>query len=103
MDGLRTLPLQAGNAPADRPIHVFENVSGLNRIYEEHRGALDVTADFAFVYDGDKDKDAKVAAVLQTKGLGSFHREVWDGQMTGLESDWDISREAIFQGRPERT
>jgi len=57
-------PYKQEMRPPNRPIHVFEKVSGLNRIYKEHRGALDVTAGFAFVYNSDKEdinhKDAKV-------------------------------------------
>lgn len=67
-DCLRTFPLQAGNVPADKPVQVFENVSGLNRTYGEHRRALDSQPILLFVYDHDGEdinhNDAKVAAVL---------------------------------------
>lgn len=74
-----------------RPIKVLRNSGSLPRILAQHQ-LSDVRVDFTFIYGNTLEQEC-VAAVLQTKAVGSLVTSFWQG-MAGALPDRKMTKEA---------
>lgn len=82
------------NIGENRPIQVFRNTGCLPRILGQHQSEFpDIRVDFALIY-GQILEEEHVAAVLQTKAVGSLRPTFWQGTIAGNTSDRKIAQEA---------